>query len=284
MNPIEITYAGIRLNDVSGGIVIDDIDVWNTPSRQIVSSQLALADGAINTFSKLNARVITITGWINQASKQEFERMLDSIKRAMYGREQLLDVVFEDGRRTWVATLTDSVFDRGYLPDHTDFTLRFWCGNPIATGETETIAETSYTTTSTNSTAINTFYGNTFQGTSTAPVKPIIRFNIIQWVQSVAFNVAYTYLDIANPDGVGVLRMNFSPNLQNWVGVSPTHRGIFELDFDRRIATLDGNEIVLTGVWTEWLPNLPAFRLSLTCNSEAVFTARVSGEFNHRYI
>ena len=282
MNPIEIRVSGVRLNDVAGGIVSSSIDIWNTPNRQVISQQLALQDGAINTFSKLQPKIITLTGWIRQDSRQAFERKLDEVKRASFNNENTLEVTFEDGVRTWNATLQESAFDRQYLPDYCDFMLRFWAGDPVGRGAEETLTEAVLTTSSMNNVAVRTFYNNDFQGTSTAPVLPVLTFTIDSWTQTEDPNTTATYLDISNPDSQGGIRLNFSPNREKYIAERDT--GTFEINFETRVVSKAGTPLAVSGSWFEWTPTLTDMKVAFSSNPQAVFSLTLNGSFTHRYI
>ena len=281
MNPIAVTVSGINLNNVQGGVAIRSMDVWNTPTREVISNPIALRDGAINTFSRLTPKIITINGWINRSSKQEFERTIDQIKRNMYGRENTLTVTFEDGDRNWTATLLESIFDRDHQPDHADFSLRFWCGNPVAKGAEVVCPTDTLTSTQTMNSATTTFYTNNFQGTSTASILPEIILDVTSFSQVEDYDDVNTYLRISNPDGVGQLHLNFSPNREKYI---PDVLGRYEINYETRRITVAGEEVPVSGVWDEWSPSLATCTLLVESNPEAVFSINFSGLFNHRYV
>ena len=279
---ISVRIGVKQLNDLGNGLSITDVDVWSIPNRQIISNPLALQDGAINTYSKFQPKIITINGWINRDGKRELEDAIDDIKRRMYANEAPVSIGFDRGTRTWTCTLIEALFDRMHQPDHCDFSLKFWSGNPFAYGDEESLTSVRLG----NASSPWVFYNNNKQGTTTASAVPRFTFTIDHFVAGTDANTNPVYLEFGNPITREFIRLNASPNREKYVNLSANQ--IYTIDFEKRQVfrgtTQGGSRVETSGVWADWNGSLDDFSLEVNGNSQAVWGITISGSFTHRYI
>ncbi len=282
MNPIEIRIGNRNFNSVSSGVATAEIDVWNTPVRDVRPQALALQDGSISTFSKLNPKIINIRGWINRANRDEFEELLDDIKRETYGRDQTIEVKFapEDKFRTWTGTLLEAKFDRLHLPNHCDYILKFWCGNPLATGDTEDTTAGTHNA-SNGGTASHPFYVNSKDGTGTASFLPVFNLTFNTWTVD---PIQHHWLELSNssigPDEA--IRLTFSSTDAKYI---PLRTGdTFEVDFFKRTVKKGNVSQPVSGTWPEWSPTESAMFMNLRANTNTTWNISITGKITHRYV
>ena len=280
---ITLSLAGYNLNDVGAGISVQSTDIWSSATRQITSHQLALQSGSVDTFSKFKSRTINIKGWINRATKLEFERTLDHIKRLSYDNSVELSVGYEDGARRWQVSVEKIIFDRLYLPDHCDFEIQVWAADPFGYGDRVTITDSILSGSQQNAPGLKrTFFANNFQGTSTAPIRPVINFNITQWEQTQAATLVRTYLWVGNDTTGEFVKINFSPNRTKYVPL--VLREPFIVDFqNRKVVKGAGVDVDIDGTWPEWSPAERNWQIAFISNPEARWTINYGGHFTHRY-
>ena len=185
----------------------------------------------------------------------------------------------ENNIRTWTVTLIDAKFERQNLPDHADFTLQLWAGNPIATGQRETITSRSVSN-SGGSASLTNFYTNNFQGTSTASILPVINFSIPQWTKT--GGAVADWLEIGNDGTRQYIRFDFSNDSEK--RLTFTAQSGFRIDFLNRRAYLNNQIVATSGVWPEWSPSQRTLALSVRAVSSVSFRVTLDGYFWHRYI
>lgn len=130
------------------GIIVDDIDLDNLPTRIVSAYELAHANLTAIPYDGYPARALPITGTLVSPTTAGLDALLDTFKSYLRGRMKNLDVGYGAGTRRWVATLSPNTsFKRSADKKRSKFSIEFICtpGFGLDTSDTTALNGTART-------------------------------------------------------------------------------------------------------------------------------------------
>lgn len=114
------------------GIIVDDIDVDNLPTRIVSVYELAHANLSAIPYDGYPARALPITGTLVSSTPDGLDALLDTFKGYLRGKMKNLDIGYNGGTRRWIATLSpNSSFKRSTDKKRITFSIEFYCTPPF---------------------------------------------------------------------------------------------------------------------------------------------------------
>lgn len=133
MMPKPMSFKGFDLQ-ADPYRVSDYGELFNGPSVDVTSYELARSDGAVDVFKRLKGRSFTLTGYIKATSAANLEAAFDQIKLAMLEQQGDLATAYAGSTRYYNALCQNIGITRNASDiSQSVWSAQFWMAQPFAT-------------------------------------------------------------------------------------------------------------------------------------------------------
>lgn len=225
----------------SSTILIDEIDYYSIPTKEVSLFKIANADRSAIPFVEYPSKGIIVTGMLLCGGSTDLDEAIDNFKNYFRAKDANLDIPWSSSTRRYIATVNRLDIKRTMSLKHAKFTLEFICTEPfgLETSSTSLLSSLNYTSSSVT-------YTPTIGGT--APYQlPVITITID------ALTGTGDSLIISND-------LNGQQMLLYGLGLAATD--VIVIDCDARTVTLNGTEVDYLGTFLELEPGASSITIT----------------------
>lgn len=244
------------------GIIVDDIDVDNLPTRVVSAYELAHANLTAISYDGYPARALPLTGTLVATTPTALTALLDTFKSYLRGKQKNLDINYNGGTRRWIATLSPNAsMKRSVDKKSIKFTIEFICTPGFGMDTTATTALNGTARTS-------AVYLDNYTFLGTAPYQlPVVTLTLT--AVSSTGSQQLTWGNNDNGQGIVITR-------STWANAD-----VVVIDCVNKSVKVNGTDVDFAGAFPEFTPGAHIMTYSDT------FTSRTMTEnvvYNKRYL